>query len=240
MEQSARIVLKALYVARISRPDIYFAVNTLAREVTRWTVACDRRLHRLISYMHWTQSWVQLCWVGDKPEDIIVALYVDAGFGGDLADSKSSTGAMLCLMGPNTFVPLTWLCKKNTAVSHSSSEAEVIAMDAGVRLEGLPALAFWEEVLTVVNGCTLQRGSKLCPAMAQVNSSDADFGHTTEYYRIIEVLQAVDYIPLPLPPSSGLAQLLVLEDNEAVIKMCNKGRSAQMRHVCRTQRIDID
>jgi hypothetical protein len=34
-EHSARIVLKALYVARISRPDIYFAVNTLAREVTQ-------------------------------------------------------------------------------------------------------------------------------------------------------------------------------------------------------------
>ena len=68
-----------------------------------------------------------------------MALYVDAGFGGDLTDSKSSTGAMLCLMGPNTFVPLTWLCKKHTAVSHSSSEAEVIALDAGVRLEGIPA-----------------------------------------------------------------------------------------------------
>ena len=36
------------------------------------------------------------------------------------------------------------------------------------------------------------------------------------------------------------AQLVILEDNEAVIKMCNKGRSAQMRHVVRTQRIDID
>ena len=58
--------------------------------------------------------------------------------------------------------------------------------------------------------------------------------------RILDVLQAVDYVPLPLPPSSGLAQLLVLEDNAAVIKMCNKGRSAQMRHVVRTQRIDID
>ena len=109
MEQSARIVLKALYVARIARPDIYFAVNTLAREVTRWTKACDRRLHRLISYVHWTQHWVQHCWVGDKPADVIVALYVDAGFGGDLTDSKSSTGAMLCLMGHYTFVPLTWL-----------------------------------------------------------------------------------------------------------------------------------
>ena len=147
MEQSARIVLKALYVARIARPDIYFAVNTLAREVTRWTKACDRRLHRLISYMHWTQHWVQHCWVGDKPADVIVALYLDAGFGGDLTDSKSSTGAMLCLMGPNTFVPLTWPCKKHTAVSHSSSEAEVIALDSGVRLVRIPSLTFWVEVL---------------------------------------------------------------------------------------------
>ena len=30
-----RIVLKALYVARMNRPDIYWAVNSLAREVTR-------------------------------------------------------------------------------------------------------------------------------------------------------------------------------------------------------------
>ena len=95
--------------------------------------------------------------MGDKPSDVIVALYVDAGFGGDLTDSKSTTGAMLCLMGPQTFVPLTWLCKKHTAVSHSSSEAEVIALDAGVRLEGIPALTFWDEVLQVHKLLTEQR-----------------------------------------------------------------------------------
>ena len=59
--------------------------------------------------MHWTQNWVQHCWVGDKAADVIAALYVDARFGGHPADSKSSTGAMLCLMGHYTFVPLTWL-----------------------------------------------------------------------------------------------------------------------------------
>ena len=73
-DSSARIVLKALYVARISRPDIYFAVNTLARKVTRWTQACDRRLRRLVSFMHWTQNWVQHCSVGNEPSEMIVAL----------------------------------------------------------------------------------------------------------------------------------------------------------------------
>ena len=139
---AARIVLKALYVARVDRPDIYWAVNTLAREVTRWTKACDRRVHRLVSYLHWTSDWHQMCWVGDPPEDCVLALFVDASFAGYLIDSISSTGAMLCLIGPNTFVPIAWMCKKQSAVSHSSTEVEVIALDAGVRLDGIPAVIF--------------------------------------------------------------------------------------------------
>ena len=34
--------------------------------------------------------------------------------------------------------------------------------------------------------------------------------------------------------------MLVLEDNDAVIKMTLKGRSPNMRHVARTHRVDLD
>ena len=34
--------------------------------------------------------------------------------------------------------------------------------------------------------------------------------------------------------------MIILEDNDAVIKMTIKGRSPQMRHVARTHRIDLD
>ena len=44
---AARVVLKILFLARQFRYDLLFAVNTLARDVTKWTTACDRRLHRL-------------------------------------------------------------------------------------------------------------------------------------------------------------------------------------------------
>ena len=37
-------VLKELYLARIGRPDILWPVNSLAREVTKWNAACDKRL----------------------------------------------------------------------------------------------------------------------------------------------------------------------------------------------------
>ena len=38
------------HLTRIGRPDILWSVNKLARAVTKWTKACDKRLARLISY----------------------------------------------------------------------------------------------------------------------------------------------------------------------------------------------
>ena len=48
----SQIVLKCLYLARIRRPDILWSVNKLARSITKWAKACDKRLNRLISYNH--------------------------------------------------------------------------------------------------------------------------------------------------------------------------------------------
>ena len=50
----SQIVLKCLYLARIGRPDILWSVDKLARSITKWTKACDKRLCRLISYIHHT------------------------------------------------------------------------------------------------------------------------------------------------------------------------------------------
>ena len=148
---AARIVLKVLFLARVCRPDLLWSVNTLAREVTRWTPACDKRLHRLISYLNSTQDWVQQCFVGDNLSDCKLAMFADASFAGDVKDSKSTSGGYLCIVGPNTFVPLTWLCKKQGAISHSSSEAEIISLDAVLRTEGIPLLTLWSQVLDIMH-----------------------------------------------------------------------------------------
>ena len=50
----SQIVVKCLYLARIGRPDILWSVNKLARSVTNLTKACDKRISRLISYIHHT------------------------------------------------------------------------------------------------------------------------------------------------------------------------------------------
>ena len=71
-------------------------------------------------------------------------------FAGDLEDSKSTSGGTLCVLGSHTFVPISWMCKKRTSVSHSSTESEIISLDAGLRLDGIPALDLWDLIVSVL------------------------------------------------------------------------------------------
>ena len=76
-------------------------------------------------------------------------MFQDYDFAGGLEESKSISGGTLCILGSHTFVPISWMCKKQTAVSHSSTESEIISLDAGLRLDGLPALELWDLIVSV-------------------------------------------------------------------------------------------
>ena len=102
-------------------------------------------------------------------------------------------------MGPNTCVPIAWICKKQGAVSHSSTEAEIIALDMGLRMQGLPVLELWDEVIAVMT-CVERKAVSRMPT---VNG-------------MYDVCQNIDYVPQTLPDPAGLASLVVLEDNDAV------------------------
>ena len=112
----------------------------IARSITKWTKACDKHVNRLISNVHHTCEYIQCCHVGNTAKQCRSGLFQDSDFAGDLEDSKSTYGGTLCIFGSHTFVPISWMCKKQTAVSHSSTECEIISLDTGLRLDGLPAL----------------------------------------------------------------------------------------------------
>ena len=40
-------------------------------------------------------------------------------------------------------------CARKTSVSHSSAEADIISLDAGLRMDGIPALTLWDLVIEV-------------------------------------------------------------------------------------------
>ena len=146
----SQIVLKFLYLARIGRPDILWSVNKLARSITKWTKACDKCLNRLISYIHHTCEYKQYCYVGNTANQYRLGLFQDSDFAGYLEDSKSTSGGTLCVFGSHTFVPISWMCKKQTAVSHSSTESEIISLDTGLRLDWIHALDLWDLIVLVL------------------------------------------------------------------------------------------
>ena len=206
-------------------------MNKLARSITKWTKACDKRLNRLISYIHHTCEYKHYCHVGNTAKQCRLGLFQDSDFAGDLEDSKSTSGGTLCICGSHTFVPISSICKKQTAVSHSSTESEINSLDTGLRLDGLPALELWDLIVSVFGSVTQTTERTGRPVVTE---------RSRKFQGKINVLNHIDCVPSNVQSSRQEALLYVFEDNEAVIKMIIKGRSPTMRHVSRTHRVPLD
>ena len=92
------------------------------------------------------------------------------------------------------------MCKKQTSVSHSSTESEIISLDAGLRMDGLPALYLWDvviEVLRSANNTSLAAG----------NCSRGTTKPKQKGNRDVDQLSDVDHIPTNTRSSQGESQL---------------------------------
>ena len=146
-DDAAAVLMKVLYGARMGRYDLIRPVQALASRVTKWNHLCDRKLHRLISYVNSTFDLHLYGWVGDSPEFIELVAYCDADLAGDRTDSKSTSGVLICLAGPRTYMPITGVSKKQTSVSKSTPEAEIVALDHGVSKEGMALATLWQHAI---------------------------------------------------------------------------------------------
>ena len=149
--------------------------------------------------------------MGNTAKQCRLGLFQDSDFAGDLEDSKSTSGGTLCIFGSHTFVPISWMCKKQTSVSHSSTESEIISLDTGLRLHGLPALELWDLIVSVL-GNTIQIPER--PGRLVVTPQ-------TSSLRIKKLCCMC---------------LRTTKQGSRFIK----GRSPTMRHVSRTHRVALD
>jgi hypothetical protein len=85
-------------------------------------------------------------WVGNDISEWELVVYSDADLAGDLETSRSTSGVFLCVRASHTFVSLQGISKRQTSVSHSTPEAELVAADMAIRKEALPALQLWEKL----------------------------------------------------------------------------------------------
>ena len=138
----------------------------------------------------------------------------------------------MCIFGSHTFVPISWMCKKQTSVSHSSTESEIISLDAGLRLDGIHPLDLWDLVVSVLHGNTYHSN--------QERRDPHKSPTRKKFHGKIDGLDNVDFISSNVHSSRHEALLYIFDVNEAVIKMIIKGRSPAMRHVSRTHRDALD
>ena len=157
-------------------------------------------------------------------------LFQDSDFATDLEDSKSTSGGTLCVFGSHTFVPISWMCKKQTSVSHSSTESEIISLDTGLRLDVLPALVLWDLIVSVFGSVTQTSERPGRPII--IDRSQGSQGKTN-------VLNNIDRVPSNVQFSHQEALLYVFEDNDAVIKMIIQESSPTMGQVSRTHRVAL-
>jgi hypothetical protein len=182
---ACRVLMKALWLARLARPDSQKPICDLATHLQSWSRNDDKRLYRLICYLNSSVKYRLLGQIQDPPEALKLLLFVDADFAGEVEDTKSTNGGLLVVAGPNSWFPISWLYRRQTSTSRSTTEAEVVSLSASLFTEALPFLTLWDIVL----------GRKV--------------------------------------------DLIILEDNQATIKVVRKGYSPKLRHISRTHKVNL-
>ena len=155
--------------------------------------------------------------MGNTAQQCRLGLFQDSDFAGGLEDSKSTSGGTLCVFGSHTFVPGSWMCKKQTCVSHSSTESEIISLDAGLRMDGIPALDLWDLLIEVLHSSS-NRKQKFkqtlsSPLFSQRIRQESELTVSQISQRHRE-LSNVDFLSSHKGP-----MLLIFEVNEAVMNM---------------------
>ena len=58
-----KLIMKAYidWLARLNRPDVLRALNELSRRITKWSRNDDRKLHRVMAYLHFTKRFRMKC-----------------------------------------------------------------------------------------------------------------------------------------------------------------------------------
>jgi hypothetical protein len=104
-----------------SRPDISYAVNTVAKFVSYPHKNHYVAVKRIFKYLAGTLD-LALCYDRNIDSNLIEA-YVDANYASNITDCKSTTGSLLLF----NHGPVTWCSKEQTFVAGSTTEAEYVA-----------------------------------------------------------------------------------------------------------------
>ena len=115
------VVGSLLYLSTKTRPDIAFAVSSVARFCANPTKDHWTAVKRILRYLNGSQQ-LGLLYKADALNKM--AGYSDADWAGDVGDRKSTSGYVFLLGG----AAISWKSTKQTTVALSTAEAEYVAL----------------------------------------------------------------------------------------------------------------
>ena len=117
-----------MYAMLSTRPDLCFSINFLSRYQSKNTKGLWKYLKRVLRYVKGTLE-LKLTYAKSEYKNMLIG-YVDADWGNDELDRKSTTGYLFRVFDKCT---ITWNTRRQNSIATSSTEAEYIALFEGVK-----------------------------------------------------------------------------------------------------------
>lgn len=163
-----------LFIARLARPDILFAVIQLSRFASNPLTIHYKAAIKIIQYLFNTRDLIIKF---NAPKYVSLTGYSDSDWANDILDRKSYTGFTVYLNGN----PIVWSSSKQKLIAQSSDEAEMIAANDATR-ELMYCAHLYEEIT----------GHPIKPKLFTDNAgvirmSDRGFGKKTKHISVKEL-----------------------------------------------------
>jgi hypothetical protein len=143
------IIGSLIYAANITRPDIAYITNTLARYLNEPMNYHMKYARRILEYLQWNPS-VKLTFGSGKPRlpnepEFKVELYSDSDWA-ESRESRRSVGGMALTINGKI---ISWHSKRQPTVALSSTEAEYHALTEAVK-EGIFITQWFNHIMNQV------------------------------------------------------------------------------------------
>ena len=179
---AAKLIMKAYWLARLNRPDVLRALNELSRRITRWSRNDDRKLHRVMAYLHCTKQFRMKCKLDpDSPWELM--LFTDADHSSSAEHPYSTSGSLLVIGGGSSYFPISFQSKRQTAVSRSTTEAEAIPLATAVFQDAVPTVDHLNEILSQEIPLTCFQDNEATIAVVR-NGWSIKLRHVTKTHKI--------------------------------------------------------
>ena len=195
-----RVIGMLLWIARATRPDIYFAVIYLARFSSCSDVTHFQAAKRIVRYLVSTID-VNLTYVKDEDFDLTkgidLTVFSDSDWASDKNDRKSNSGNVTFVAG----CPVSWYCKKQSTVALSSTEAEYMALSDGTR-EGIYITQLIDEIFPIKKPISIFIDNKGCGYIAEQNVNNKLTKHIDVRYHFVRHYISSKFLELFYVPTA--------------------------------------